>query len=262
MKHIFETDNLVFIIATDTDQLRHSVRAIYGNDFDSERYLMRFFDRSYEFEEPLISEFVRLQCEDHGLTDLTTLSLPPKIALEVYLTGCFRYFGLSLRDVDQCMDIFRSVVSAWDHPRLPIQVCALMPLIVAFQQRKLSSTDEATLSSLEQLHSEGRGRKVEWKLPFNVRAAFANKIEPVSGVNLTNEMLHIAKDTLPKIMNNPAKNSWRQWIKTQFEKEFEALHNYGYSNENESYSILTQYSDFIRSASRLIYKAIGDRQDT
>ncbi|UFI05088.1 KAP family P-loop NTPase fold protein [Roseibium aggregatum] len=52
VKHIFEINDVVFIIATDTDQLQHSISAIYGSGFDSQRYLKRF------------------------LTELTCLSLP------------------------------------------------------------------------------------------------------------------------------------------------------------------------------------------
>ncbi|MFO6299171.1 KAP family P-loop NTPase fold protein [Rahnella selenatireducens] len=47
VKHIFNVKGLVFFISTDTDQLQHSIKVIYGQDFDAQQYLGRFFDRRY-----------------------------------------------------------------------------------------------------------------------------------------------------------------------------------------------------------------------
>jgi predicted KAP-like P-loop ATPase len=39
VKHLFNADRVVFIIATDTDQLRHSISAVYGAGFDASSLL-------------------------------------------------------------------------------------------------------------------------------------------------------------------------------------------------------------------------------
>jgi predicted KAP-like P-loop ATPase len=39
IKHIFDIPGITFVIATDSEQLSHSINAIYGNNFASERYL-------------------------------------------------------------------------------------------------------------------------------------------------------------------------------------------------------------------------------
>lgn len=49
VKHLFDIDNTVFLIATDGDQLSHSISAVYGERFDGKRYLLRFFHRHYRF---------------------------------------------------------------------------------------------------------------------------------------------------------------------------------------------------------------------
>ena len=41
-KHLFSVDRIVFVLAVNCDQLAHSVKALYGNDFDAEGYLRRF----------------------------------------------------------------------------------------------------------------------------------------------------------------------------------------------------------------------------
>ncbi|UVM63281.1 MULTISPECIES: P-loop NTPase fold protein [unclassified Pseudomonas] len=47
IKHFFELENCRFIIASDSRQLAHSIRAVYGQGFSSERYLNRFFDAEF-----------------------------------------------------------------------------------------------------------------------------------------------------------------------------------------------------------------------
>ncbi|WP_419238792.1 KAP family P-loop NTPase fold protein [Photobacterium leiognathi subsp. mandapamensis] len=58
VKHFFNTKNFVFVIATDTKQLQHSIKAIYGYEFDSNLYLSRFFDYKITLPRPNISEYI------------------------------------------------------------------------------------------------------------------------------------------------------------------------------------------------------------
>lgn len=44
IKHYFDNDRITFIFSTNLEQLQHSIGALYGNEFDSNRYLDRFFD--------------------------------------------------------------------------------------------------------------------------------------------------------------------------------------------------------------------------
>lgn len=50
VKHFFELDDCRFIVASDSTQLAHSVRAVYGEKFYSERYLSRFFDAEFRLD--------------------------------------------------------------------------------------------------------------------------------------------------------------------------------------------------------------------
>lgn len=67
VKHLFNTDGVVFVIATDTEQLSESVKAIYGPNFESGRYLRRFFDRTYRFREPSLEDFIRYLLDRSGI---------------------------------------------------------------------------------------------------------------------------------------------------------------------------------------------------
>ncbi|WP_167492587.1 KAP family P-loop NTPase fold protein [Pseudomonas leptonychotis] len=50
IKHFFELEDCRFIVASDSKQLAHSIRAVYGEQFYSERYLARFFDSEFRLD--------------------------------------------------------------------------------------------------------------------------------------------------------------------------------------------------------------------
>jgi len=52
IKHLFNTQGLVFVLALDKEQLGHSIKAVYGNGIDSIGYLRRFIDFEYRLKEP------------------------------------------------------------------------------------------------------------------------------------------------------------------------------------------------------------------
>ncbi len=47
IKHIFDIPKVVFVLATDTEQLQHAIKVIYGAGFDAQNYLGRFFQRKF-----------------------------------------------------------------------------------------------------------------------------------------------------------------------------------------------------------------------
>ncbi|OJT50960.1 MULTISPECIES: KAP family P-loop NTPase fold protein [Pseudomonas] len=59
IKHLFEVSGCKFIIATDTLQLSHSIRAVYGTGFASEKYLKRFFDAEFTLDNTDIGAWVK-----------------------------------------------------------------------------------------------------------------------------------------------------------------------------------------------------------
>lgn len=61
VKHLFDIPGLVFVVATNTDQLQHSIKAVYGQGFDAQRYLYRFFNRSFTLKKPDLLEFIQVQ---------------------------------------------------------------------------------------------------------------------------------------------------------------------------------------------------------
>ena len=57
-KHLFTVDRIVFVLAVDRSQLAHSIRVLYGQQFDAEGYLRRFFDLDFRLPEPPRDRFI------------------------------------------------------------------------------------------------------------------------------------------------------------------------------------------------------------
>jgi hypothetical protein len=68
IKHLFDIERLVFILSTDTEQLAHSICAVYGNDFDAKKYLDRFIDLDYSLKEPNLKKYIESQFESLSIT--------------------------------------------------------------------------------------------------------------------------------------------------------------------------------------------------
>ncbi|MFK0032987.1 KAP family P-loop NTPase fold protein [Pseudomonas monteilii] len=59
IKHFFELDGCRFVIASDSVQLAHAIRAVYGAGFSSERYLNRFFDAEFNLNNDDVFRLVK-----------------------------------------------------------------------------------------------------------------------------------------------------------------------------------------------------------
>ncbi|MEZ9007124.1 P-loop NTPase fold protein [Vibrio sp. 10N.247.311.59] len=69
IKHIFDIKGVVFVVATDTRQLQHAVKVVYGQGFDADIYLGRFFNTRYALKKMPLKELLSVHC------DLDKLSL-------------------------------------------------------------------------------------------------------------------------------------------------------------------------------------------
>ena len=115
IKHLFSVPGVVFILATDSDQLGHSIRSVYGQGIDAGAYLRRFIDQTYQLPEPSYEQFAELL--------FRTLNMPivwEQSNIEIGVTsmtpaaifgGCSTMFRLSLREQEQCCSKIRAVIS-------------------------------------------------------------------------------------------------------------------------------------------------------
>jgi hypothetical protein len=117
VKHLFDVPEYVFVIATDTEQLAHSVCAIYGQKFEASRYLSRFFDDSYKLPVRDIRPFI----ESIGLPDL--MKGTEHLASPIFeptsrvnaVCALFRNFDVSLREIQKVIARFQLFVLEVEH---------------------------------------------------------------------------------------------------------------------------------------------------
>ena len=89
IKHIFGVSGFYFIVATNKTELSHSVKAIYGSEFDALTYLRRFFDQEYILPKPDNDKFAsylmkrfRFKSEDRLFTPIEASKLSSDTILD------------------------------------------------------------------------------------------------------------------------------------------------------------------------------------
>ncbi|MDH5906347.1 KAP family NTPase [Vibrio splendidus] len=100
VKHFFNTKNFIFVLATDTNQLQHSIKSIYGSKFDSLTYLSRFFDNSATLPTPNRKAFIKALVTRY----LKDKSCPPKV-LDL-INAIFEFHDTrSLREIQKVVNV-------------------------------------------------------------------------------------------------------------------------------------------------------------
>lgn len=70
IKHLFDASGVVFILGIDRSQLNHSIRSLYGSEFDATGYLRRFIDLDYRLPEPQARDYCDYLFKYFGINEL------------------------------------------------------------------------------------------------------------------------------------------------------------------------------------------------
>lgn len=114
IKHLFPIKHLVFLVGVDREQVKASVRAVYG-DIDAENYLHRFFDATLRLRQFSPSQFIYatygyLSSQDRSPTANHILSASFEFARK--FCPLIQHFNLSLREVEVAMRTYMLMPSA------------------------------------------------------------------------------------------------------------------------------------------------------
>jgi hypothetical protein len=110
VKHLFDIPNVIFVLSTDTEQLEHSIKAVYGQDFNSREYLSRFFNQRMVLPEPDLLDFIKAEQAFESL-DFSNLKSFPQINQADQLQDAFCIFcelnkhNLNLRKIKHLVAI-------------------------------------------------------------------------------------------------------------------------------------------------------------
>ena len=113
IKHLFDIDRLVFVLAVNRDQLSKSIQGVYGPSFDGLNYLKRFIDLDYSLRIPDRNAYIRMRLQQKDLksrfakrqdghNDIDTI--------ESMLCWLCERFNYTLRDIDQLITRLRLIV--------------------------------------------------------------------------------------------------------------------------------------------------------
>lgn len=127
LKHVFNIPGLCFVVATNIEQLAHSVKAVYGEGFDGTAYLQRFFDVGYVLprQDPtkyiydLISQKSVL-ADDNCYTGVPRrgfIGYPEESGSHVALEWVATEFNLDLRSQRRVVEMASAVLESFNNPR-------------------------------------------------------------------------------------------------------------------------------------------------
>lgn len=124
LKHLFDINNLVFLIFINHSELANAVKGVYGESFDGAKYLDKFFNLKLTFPKIygntlVYTKFIEKQLRENLISDFfqkrdvfndNNIFFDPYTALEE-LNGIIRFFQevyqLSLRDIEHIAEILK-----------------------------------------------------------------------------------------------------------------------------------------------------------
>ncbi|MCD9550816.1 NTPase KAP [Photobacterium carnosum] len=165
IKHIFDIKGVVFVIATDTEQLQHAVKAVYGEGFNANMYLGRFFNSRYSLKSPNLENFLEVHSDASKLSgdylrDLNIEILPfnedAKITLR-NISIVLNAFTVSARTAIQIAD--RVVATISSMPRGSKVDILMLTVLLCIKEKDSALFDEIVSGKFEKVVQDGDSTK-------------------------------------------------------------------------------------------------------
>lgn len=138
IKHLFDINNVVFVIATDKEQLSHSICSVYGSGFDATRYLDRFFIRSVTLKKRSLFDFIDKRISNSVTFNKTILTkeiiihdqqTDKVLLVKEILTTIADGFSMDLRTVNLWFERLESIYS---HTNKNIEIISLSFMLAIY----------------------------------------------------------------------------------------------------------------------------------
>lgn len=262
VKHLFDIPDIIFVLATDTKQLSCSIKAVYGQEFDAERYLKRFFNRTYSFAEPPIENFIRFRLDRRGL-DLAECDCPSLMGVTLdsdldrkiaVIAAICKFSEIQLRDIEQCIEILESFISGWLYRSqgVLIQLVPLVSMIVAYHKRNQIVSLAETVKSVQEDTRLGPNKQQIVCFNNNFRdtqSTVSFRTEAIYLAGYLSDFSSIIGD-ISKSPENANHNNWTGKIWGVFSDELRLLRG-NVVGSKPIPSVMTEYPDLIAQAGRL-----------
>lgn len=233
VKHLFSVEGVIFVIATDTQQLGYAVSGTYGSNFNGSRYLKRFFDRTYRFQPASIEQFVKEQFRELGLSEDDFEAMPGKTVVD-FCTETFPMAEIQLRDVKRMMEKLQTFKAIWKYPKLKIQLAYLLPLI--HEDHIVGESEEENISKIRECRSQAKWSDTNSSQDRSIEYVVKDFIKEVDQHG--NDIFEYCKSR-----NQP---SLQDWIQSVFRQEMEIVHGSSFNKSKCPASVLFSYPTLLR----------------
>lgn len=243
IKHLFDIDGIVFVVATDSEQLSHSIKAVYGSDFDGRRYLRRFFDRTFVFPTPARDRIIENFATNAGISLRQFYSFANQQPL-YQITKFFDIVNASNRDVEQMMDMIEAFVTSWPHD-IEIVLIILLPLLWAAYRAEWHDFNMMAVG-----HPPSTFSLNDWTFSYQSFSPQQGSVSTASmnGSKAYTEFWQLARSPLPDISQNERTGPVAEF----FANEFQVLHGNRYQTGNPPRSVIHEYAERARNTGRII----------
>jgi len=151
IKHFFEVSRARFVVALHADELQYSVMQVYGQGFDAEGYLQRFFSYPYSLKAPDIEQFTLSTLKRLTYRASTETDSIERQMLQFGVPQSFKAFELSLRDVQRLLARF-AVTKAFLNPNIYRHHSNLVLTLVALRIKDPKSFRSLQLGENDLFH--------------------------------------------------------------------------------------------------------------
>lgn len=257
IKHLFGVPGVFFVVATASEQLCHSIKKVYGQDFDSPNYLKRFFDQTYTLHEPIRRSFAEYLFSQYNLTERENLFSPldqqyfpnKNIRVEAF-AFISDALNIGLRDMIQYCVIIDSVCLTFK--KAPVHLIYLLILIWLKESRKdlydqlvagfAISSNEIKMLSLNMSNV----------IPTNVGSGhYSRTPSTISATEIIRSYLSLSKTDLETLVNNQERNSDKKGVILAIENSLEKEMPNSWASGTKPKHHLTHYPKLIEQAGRL-----------
>ena len=160
-KHLFAVDHIVFVMAVNRSELAHSIKSLYGNDFDAQGYLRRFLDVDFRLPAPDRDKFIRAALQEIRIDEYFRRTTDRNAQYESgelgrLLLAFFRDHRFSLRQVGQAIHRLGLVFASLRSDRQSFGLFAAVALIIrTIDESLFHRFFSGTISDLEAVKELG-----------------------------------------------------------------------------------------------------------